>query len=90
MPADSNFFRYTAATGTTTEHSARTGLEFALQARRAVDIDNPSIEGLQTLLLLSQTFFAHGMGKKAYMTFCAVFQPSTYQLFFVDVCNPLI
>lgn len=35
-----------------------------------VDIDNPTIEGLQTLLLLTQAFFAHGFGKKAYMTFC--------------------
>ncbi|PLB54362.1 Zn(II)2Cys6 transcription factor [Aspergillus steynii IBT 23096] len=43
-------------------------LEYARQARPLVDIDNPSIEGLQTLLLLSQTFFAHGCGKKAYMT----------------------
>lgn len=35
-----------------------------------VDIDNPSIEGLQTSLLLTQAFFAHSFGKKAYMTFC--------------------
>lgn len=35
-----------------------------------VDVDNPTIENLQTLLLLSQAFFAHGLGKKAYMTFC--------------------
>lgn len=33
-----------------------------------VDIDQPSIENLQTLLLLSQTFYAYGCGKKAYMT----------------------
>ncbi|KAB8214121.1 hypothetical protein BDV33DRAFT_196374 [Aspergillus novoparasiticus] len=43
------------------------GLDYARQARRLVDIDDPSIEGLQTLLLLSQTFFAYGYGKKAYM-----------------------
>ena len=43
------------------------GLDYARQARRLVDIDDPSIEGLQTLLLLSQTFFAHGYGRKAYM-----------------------
>lgn len=33
-----------------------------------IDIDQPSIENLQTLLLLSQTFYAYGCGKKAYMT----------------------
>lgn len=36
-----------------------------------VDIDDPSLDALQTLLLLSQAFFAYGLGKKAYMTFCA-------------------
>ena len=50
--------------------AATQSLEYALQARRMVDVDNPTIENLQTLLLLSQTFFAHGLGKKAYMTFC--------------------
>ncbi|KAL4782378.1 type I 3-dehydroquinase-domain-containing protein [Aspergillus varians] len=43
-------------------------LEYARQARRMVDTDQPSIENLQTLLLLSQTFYAYGCGKKAYMT----------------------
>lgn len=43
-------------------------LEYARQARRMIDIDQPSIENLQTLLLLSQTFYAYGCGKKAYMT----------------------
>lgn len=46
------------------------GLEYALKARQEVDIDNPTIEGLQTLLLLSMVFFAYGMGKKTYMTLC--------------------
>jgi hypothetical protein len=35
-----------------------------------INVDNPTVEGLQTLLLLSQAFFAFGLGKKAYMTFC--------------------
>ncbi|KAL4809116.1 type I 3-dehydroquinase-domain-containing protein [Aspergillus unguis] len=43
-------------------------LEYARQARRMIDIDQPSIENLQALLLLSQTFYAYGCGKKAYMT----------------------
>lgn len=50
--------------------AATQSLEYALQARRMVDVDNPTIENLQTLLLLSQAFFAHGLGRKAYMTFC--------------------
>ena len=52
------------------EQSLRTGLDAALQARQLIDVDNPTVEGLQTLLLLSQAFYAYGLGKKAYMTFC--------------------
>ncbi|KAL1998906.1 hypothetical protein VTN02DRAFT_5400 [Thermoascus thermophilus] len=59
--------RYAGSAGTP-EPSPRVGLEYALQARRVVDVDSPSIEGIQTLLLLSMTFFAHGLGRKAYMT----------------------
>ncbi|KAE8556405.1 hypothetical protein TMatcc_003767 [Talaromyces marneffei ATCC 18224] len=50
------------------EGSTRIGLEYALKARQEIDIDNPTIEGLQTLLLLSMVFFAYGLGKKTYMT----------------------
>ena len=46
------------------------GLDAAVQARRMIDVDDPTIDALQALLLLSQAFFAYGMGKKAYMTFC--------------------
>ncbi|KAL2863097.1 transcription factor domain-containing protein [Aspergillus lucknowensis] len=52
----------------TTANPPPGSLEYARQARRLVDIDRPSIENLQTLLLLSQTFYAYGCGKKAYMT----------------------
>lgn len=52
------------------EQSLRMGIDAALQARRMIDVDNPTIEALQTLLLLSQAFYAYGLGKKAYMTFC--------------------
>lgn len=51
------------------EQPSRPGLEYALRVRHMVDIDNPSIDGLQALLLLSQTFFVHNYGKKTYMTF---------------------
>ncbi|KAJ5095248.1 hypothetical protein N7532_007539 [Penicillium argentinense] len=60
--------RYTHTAGQS-DQSLRIGLDAALQARRIIDVDNPTVEGLQTLLLLSQAFFAYGMGKKAYMTF---------------------
>ncbi|KAJ5570438.1 uncharacterized protein N7459_009868 [Penicillium hispanicum] len=60
--------RYIHTTGQS-EQSLRLGLDAALQARRMVDVDSPTIEGLQTLLLLSQAFFAYGLGKKAFMTF---------------------
>ncbi|CAI7595214.1 unnamed protein product [Penicillium pancosmium] len=60
--------RYVHAVGQP-DQSLRLGLDAALQARRMIDVDNPTVEGLQTLLLLSQAFFAYGLGKKAYMTF---------------------
>ncbi|KJZ72454.1 hypothetical protein HIM_08123 [Hirsutella minnesotensis 3608] len=41
--------------------------EYAAWARRSVDIDEPCIDGLQTLLLLVLAFVAAGNGKKAYM-----------------------
>lgn len=47
--------------------------QYASQARTMVDIDEPSIESLQTLLLLSIAFYAVGKGKKAYMTLCTSF-----------------
>ncbi|GKZ49279.1 hypothetical protein AbraIFM66951_001683 [Aspergillus brasiliensis] len=51
----------------TTPNPPQGSLEYARQARRLVDIDNPSIEGTQSLLLLCHTFFAYGCGKTAYM-----------------------
>ncbi|OGE50321.1 hypothetical protein PENARI_c017G09939 [Penicillium arizonense] len=60
--------RYTTSPGQV-EQALRSGLDAAHQARRMIDVDNPTVEGLQTLLLLSQAFFAFGLGKKAYMTF---------------------
>ncbi|KAH1269123.1 hypothetical protein KXX45_003498 [Aspergillus fumigatus] len=60
--------RYTSSPNPS-EQSLRMALDYALQARRMVDVDQPTMDGLQVLLLLSQTFLAHGLGKKAYMTF---------------------
>ena len=65
------YFRY-AQSAEGQEGSTRIGLEYALKARQEIDIDNPTIEGLQTLLLLSMVFFAYGLGKKTYMTICMI------------------
>ncbi|UZP35886.1 hypothetical protein NXS19_003702 [Fusarium pseudograminearum] len=40
---------------------------FAARARREINTDEPSIDGLQALLLLVSAFTATGKGKKAYM-----------------------
>ncbi|KAG9232588.1 fungal-specific transcription factor domain-containing protein [Amylocarpus encephaloides] len=49
-------------------HAAiRSSEDYALRARAELDIDDPSIDNLQTLLLLSMTFAAAGKGKKGYM-----------------------
>jgi hypothetical protein len=44
--------------------------DYANRARAELDIDDPSIDGLQTLLLLALAFIAAGRGKKAYMLLC--------------------
>ncbi|KFY05663.1 hypothetical protein V492_08374, partial [Pseudogymnoascus sp. VKM F-4246] len=49
-------------------HAAvRLSEEYATRARAEINIDEPSIETLQALLLLSLSFIALGSGKKAYM-----------------------
>lgn len=50
--------------------AVRVGQEYARRARMELDIDEPSIEGLQTLMLLSQANFQVGKGKKTYMLLC--------------------
>lgn len=45
----------------------RTVADCIQQTRQDVDPDDPSIEGIQTLLLLSLSLYANGQGKKAYM-----------------------
>jgi hypothetical protein len=41
--------------------------EYAALSRAAIDIDEPSIDALQALLLLVLAFTAAGKGRKAYM-----------------------
>lgn len=50
--------------------AVQAGNEYARRARMEVDVDEPSIEALQTLILLSQAMFQAGRGKKAYMYLC--------------------
>jgi hypothetical protein len=47
--------------------SVRLSDEYTVRARTDLDIDDPSIDCLQSLLLLSEAFTAAGKGKKAYM-----------------------
>lgn len=44
--------------------------EYARQARMQMDVDEPSIEALQTILLIHRAFNAAGKGRKAYMLLC--------------------
>lgn len=49
-------------------HAAvRLSEDYALRARTELDIDDPNIDTLQSLLLLGVAFTAAGKGKKAYM-----------------------
>lgn len=47
--------------------AVRVGQEYARRARLELDIDEPSIEALQTLMLLAQASFQTGKGKKTFM-----------------------
>jgi hypothetical protein len=49
-------------------HAAvRLSEDYAIRARTELDIDDPSIDCLQALLLLEVAYTAAGKGKKAYM-----------------------
>ena len=61
-----HIYRYTAHPNG--YHAAvRLSEDYSLRARAALDIDDPCIDTLQALLLISQAFTAGGKGKKAYM-----------------------
>ena len=47
--------------------AVRTGQQYVLQARHEIDVDEPSIDHLQALLLLAMANFQSGKGKKSYM-----------------------
>lgn len=47
--------------------AVRASEDYAARARAELDTDEPSIEALQTLLLLAMANYQSGRGKKAYM-----------------------
>ncbi|KAF2461728.1 fungal-specific transcription factor domain-containing protein [Lineolata rhizophorae] len=47
--------------------AVRAGQDFARRSRMDLDVEEPTIENLQTLLLLAQAGYQAGKGKKAYM-----------------------
>jgi hypothetical protein len=50
--------------------TVRLSEEYATQARAMVDVDEPSIEGLQALLLIHRALFAAGKGRRSFMVLC--------------------
>ncbi|KAJ4302350.1 hypothetical protein N0V88_002494 [Collariella sp. IMI 366227] len=49
------------------QSAVKLGEEYAAKARLEIDIDEPSVDALQALVLLVTAFTASGKGKKAYM-----------------------
>lgn len=49
------------------QSAVKLGEEYAAKARLDIDIDEPSVDALQALVLLVTAFTASGKGKKAYM-----------------------
>lgn len=43
---------------------------YSALARTEINLDEPTIDGMQTCLLLTLAFIATGKGKKAYMLLC--------------------
>lgn len=41
--------------------------DYAARSRREIDVDDPSLDGLQAALLLVIAFVGSGKGKRAYM-----------------------
>jgi len=58
------------------QSAVKLGDEYASRARAEIDTDEPSVDGLQTLLLLVIAFTAAGKGKKAYMLLSMLLVPT--------------
>ncbi len=54
--------------------------DHASRARAEIDVDEPTVDGLQALLLLVIAFTAAGRGKKAYMMMCRFSPPVGHEL----------
>ena len=63
---NADFYRYTAHPNGY-QAAVRLSEDYASKARTEVDMDDPSIDTLQSLLLLGIAFIAAGKGKKAFM-----------------------
>jgi len=63
----SNFHRYLPVHELGTKSAQEYSEEFAVCARREMDSDEPTLENLQSMLLLSMTYYAMGYGKKSFM-----------------------
>lgn len=64
---DDNVYRYTPIHELGIKSAQEYSEEFAASARREVDSDEPTLENLQSMLLLSMTYYAMGYGKKSFM-----------------------
>lgn len=53
--------------------AVRIGSDYTRRARLELDIDEPSIEALQTLMLLAQASFQLGKGKKTFMLLSTIY-----------------
>ena len=62
-----NIFRYTSAHELGSRSAHEYSEQFAARARSEVDSDEPTLENLQSMLLLSMTYYAMGYGKKSFM-----------------------
>ncbi|KAI5301334.1 hypothetical protein KEM56_001816 [Ascosphaera pollenicola] len=61
--------RYTSWSNDSLSSLRRLSQNYASRARRMVDPDSPSLDNLQTLLILSLSLLANGQGKKSYLIF---------------------
>ncbi|ATY65518.1 Fungal specific transcription factor [Cordyceps militaris CM01] len=50
--------------------AAQMSIDLAFRARRAIDMDDVSVEAIQALLLICLTYIMTGKGTKAYMVLC--------------------
>lgn len=57
--------------------AVKLGDDYASRARSAIDIDEPSIDNLQAIVLLAIAYTASGKGRKAFMLISTCIRPSS-------------